>query len=117
MATPATPQDLINALIAAAQAAAVAAVPAAAPIPPVVAQALYAVMPRAANPNVLDFNQTDALKLFNKAIAPLDTKLDLAEANLRTFLEQVREQSRIFNWDSLLTVDDATKVPRNLIDS
>jgi hypothetical protein len=107
---PATPQDLINALIAA-----IAAVPAAAPIQPAAAPAPYAVMPGAANPNILDFNQSDALKMFNKAIAALDTKFDLAEENLRTFLEQVRERARIFNWDNLLTVNDANGVPRNLI--
>jgi hypothetical protein len=71
---PATPQDLINALIAA-----LAAVPAAAPIQQASAPSPYAVMPGAANPNILDFNQSDALKMFNKAIAALDTKFDLAE--------------------------------------
>jgi hypothetical protein len=117
MAAPATPQDLINALIAAAQAAAIAAVPAAAPIPPAAAQAPFAVMPGAANVNVLDFNQSDALKLFNKAIAALDTKFDLEEENLRTFIEQVRERARIYNWDGLLTVNDTAGVAKNLINS
>jgi hypothetical protein len=50
-------------------------------------------MPGTANPNVLDFNKLDALKLFNKAIAALDTKFDLEEEKLRTFLEQVRDSS------------------------
>jgi hypothetical protein len=117
MANPATPQDLIDLLVAAARAAAVAAVPAAAPIPPAAAPAPYAVMPGAANPNELDYTQSDALKLFNKAITALDTKFDLAEENLRTFLEQVRERARIFNWDALLTVKDATNVDRHLINS
>jgi hypothetical protein len=85
---PATPQDLINTLIAA-----LAAVPAAAPAQQAAAAASYAVIPGAANPSILDFTQSDALKMFNKAITALDTKFDLAEENLRTFLEQVRERA------------------------
>jgi hypothetical protein len=109
-----TTQDLINAIIAAMTAA---AVPAAAPVVPAAAQAPFAVMPGAANPNVLDYNKTDALKLFNKAIAALDSKFDLAEENLRTFLEQVRERARIFNWESLLTVEDSSGTDRSLLNS
>jgi hypothetical protein len=108
-----TTQDLINAIIAAMTAA---AVPAAAPVVPVAAQAPFAVMPGAANPNVLDFSKTDALKLFNKATTALDTKFDLVEEKKRTFLEQVRERARIFNWGSLLTIIDDGRTPRNLID-
>jgi hypothetical protein len=77
---------------------AVAAVPAAAPVVPAAAASPYAVMSGAANPNVFDFNKSDALNLFNKAITALDNKFDLAEENLRIFLEHVREWARIFSW-------------------
>jgi hypothetical protein len=73
-------------------------------------------MSGAANPKVLDFSKTDALKLFNKATTALDTKFDLIEEKMRTFMEQVRERARIFNWDSLLTINDDGRTPRNLID-
>jgi hypothetical protein len=33
------------------------------------------------------------------------------------FLEQVGERTRIFNWDSLLTVSDAKGVARSLLNS
>jgi hypothetical protein len=111
-----TTQDLINAIIAAMTAAAGVVGPAAAPVVPPAAQAPYAVMPGAANTNVLDFNKPDALKLFNKAITALDVKFDLVEEKLRTFLEQIRERARIYNWDGLLAIEDDGKTPRNLID-
>jgi hypothetical protein len=117
MANQATAEDLINMRITAAMAAAVPPVPAAALIPPAAAPAPYAFMPRAANPNVLDFNQTDALKLFNKVITALDTEFNLAEDNLRKFLEQIRERTRIFNWENLLTVNDSVGTARNLINN
>lgn len=99
-------QAFVDAIVALAAAAALAvpAVPAGG-----AAAVTFALMPGAADNNVLNFNKSEAIKLFHKAIQPLDPKFTLAEENLRTFMEQVRERARIYNWDALLTVPvDAT---------
>ena len=56
-----------------------------------------------------------ATKLYNKAIAPLETKFDGEADNLAVFLASVRDRARRFNWHRLITVpiDDGTT--RNLL--
>ena len=68
---------------------------------------------------VLNFDDPNtgatATKLYNKAIAPLDTKFDGEADNLAVFLVSVRDRARRFNWQQLITVpiDDGTT--RNLL--
>lgn len=102
---------MVNAAAAAAAAAANAAV---APQPP--QPVPFALLPGAANVNPLDWSKAEAMKLFHKATFALDPKFGMKEETLRTFIEQIRERSRIYNWDYLLTVPDAATVGRNLLD-
>jgi hypothetical protein len=114
---------LITAIIAAANAQAAAANAQAAaqppppPAPPVQAnvQNPFALLPGAADTGALDFTKSEAIKLFNKAITPLDPKYNLSEGKLRIFLEQVRERGRIYCWDDILTVEDSDGVGQNII--
>jgi phage host-nuclease inhibitor protein Gam len=77
----------------------------------------FALLPGASNTAALDWNKTEAMKLFHKAIFALDPKFGMDEDNLRTFIEQVRERARIFNWNDLLTVNDSTGTARNILNS
>ena len=107
-------QQFVDALIAAAaastQAANATAANAATTTP-------FALLPGSSNTNSLDWTKAEAMKLFHKAVTSLDSKFSLIEETLRTFLQQVRERSRIYNWDTLLTVKDTDGIDRNLLDS
>jgi hypothetical protein len=113
-------QAFVDALIAAATASTNAAnLTAAAIVPPAApatATVPFALLPGEANVQPLDWSKAESMKLFNKAITAIDTKFALSEDNLRTFIEQVRERSRIFNWETLLTVTDSGGNARNLLD-
>jgi uncharacterized small protein (DUF1192 family) len=111
-------QAFVDALIAAATASTNAAnLTAAAVVPPATAVVPFALLPGEANVDPLDWTKAESMKLFNKATTAIDTKFSLIEDNLRTFIEQVRERSRIFNWETLLTVADSGGINRNLLDS
>ena len=89
--------------------------PPAGPAPPASAFALGPVRSHV----VLNFDDPNtgatATKLYNKAIVPLDTKLDGEAEKMTVFLASVRNRARRFNWQRLITVpiDDVTT--RNLL--
>ena len=108
-------QQFVEALIAAAAASTTAANAVAQQN--AAAAATFALLPGASNTNSLDWTKAEAMKLFNKAVASLDSKFSLIEDTLRTFIEQVRERARIYNWDTLLTVADTGGTDRNILDN
>jgi hypothetical protein len=107
---PSQMQDFVTALIAAATASTNAANLTAANAP-------FALLPGKAITDPLDWTKAESMKLFNKAIAAIDTRFSLVEDTLRMFIGQVRERSKIFNWTTLLTVTDSGGTARNLLDS
>jgi hypothetical protein len=82
--------------------------------PPVVAQpaapVAFARYPGLANNNVLDFNNPNDLKLFNKATEGLSSPYGLTQDSLKVFLESVKERARIYNWNEILSVADAAGI-------
>lgn len=115
MADQGIPQ-LIQAVINAANTAAAAnAATAAAAVPPVPPADPFALLPGNARQQPLNYNKSEDMKIFNKAIAGADDKFDLKEANLRTFLDVIKEKARIFDWSTVLNITDANGVARNLL--
>jgi hypothetical protein len=58
-------------------------------------QIAFARYPGLANNNVLDFNNPNDLKLFNKAIEGLSNPYSLSQDTLKVFLESIKERARI----------------------
>lgn len=109
-------QDLIQAIIDAAnanQAATVAA--AAAAVPAAQAASPFALLPGDARADPLDYKKPEDMKVFNKAVSGADTKFDMKEGNLRTFLDVVNEQARVFNWKDVVDIPDGNGDKRNLL--
>ena len=69
--------------------------------------------------NVLQFDDPvtgpAAIKLYNKAITPLDTKFDGQADNLAVFLASVRDRAHRFNRQLLLTIPLANGTMHNLL--
>jgi hypothetical protein len=123
-------QALIDVLTATAnaQAAVARAAVAAAAVPPAPIQVIlppaaattvqpFSLLPGASGAGSLDFTKPESTKLFNKAIFAIDPKLALEESKLRMFLKQIQERARIYNWSAILSVEDASSAPRNIITS
>jgi hypothetical protein len=70
------------------------------------APAVFARYPGLANNNVLDFNNPNDIKLFNKATEGLSSPYSLTQDTLKFFLESVKERARIYNWNDILLVTD-----------
>jgi hypothetical protein len=84
-------QVFVDALIAAASGTTLAANRAAVQdAPPAPAAAPFALLPGSSNTNPLDCAKAESMKLFNKAVSPIDNKFSLNEDTLRTCIEQVR---------------------------
>ncbi|KAL7562143.1 hypothetical protein ACA910_016701 [Epithemia clementina (nom. ined.)] len=61
------------------------------------------------NNNVLDYdNDAAAVKLYHKAIAPMDERFDGTPEKIHVFLANVADKARRFNWEAILTVTIAT---------
>ncbi|KAL7559272.1 hypothetical protein ACA910_014622 [Epithemia clementina (nom. ined.)] len=88
------------------------AVPAAPPA--VVAAPPFALGPGRDNA-VLNYADAGAVKLYNTAIAPLDTLFDGEADNIAVFLANVSNRARRFGWHDILTVPDDGSTNRNLI--
>ena len=65
--------------------------------------------------SVLDFSDAVAVKLYNKAISPLDLKFDGEADNLAVFLTSVKDHCNCFNWSNLITIPLADTTTRNLL--
>jgi hypothetical protein len=109
---PVQQPDQINALITALINAANAAHPRQERAPERAAP--FALLPGRIRAGPLDYNNPTDMKLFNKAIRGTDTKFDLKEGNLSTFLVKLKKHARIFGWDSILSIPDSLGTERNL---
>ena len=65
--------------------------------------------------SVLDFTDSSAVKLYNKAISPLDLKFDEEAHNLAVFLASVKDHYNFFNWSNLISIPFADTATRNLL--
>ena len=86
------------------------------PVPP--APSAFALGPGRSH-SILNFDDPNigamATKLYNKAIAPLEVKIDGEADNLAVFLASVCDRARRFNWHRLITVPIDNGTTRNLL--
>ena len=75
----------------------------------------YARSPAGLNEDVLDYGNSDHVKIYCAAIAPLDPKFDVKSGGLLQFLERVCKHVDKFNWKNIILVPDSTGANRNLL--
>jgi hypothetical protein len=63
-----------------------------------------ALAPAFANPDILNFSEPAAAKLFKSAIEPLSIKFDCSPENLQLFLDQARNKSIVYDWLNILSI-------------
>jgi len=68
------------------------------------AQVNFSIAPGRANNNVLDYTTTEGIKLYGKAVSPLDPKYDLKSDGLFTFLQKVRNRAIEQDWENILRI-------------
>ena len=64
----------------------------------------FALAPAFANPDILNFAEPAASKLFKSAIEPLSIKFDCSPENLQLFLDQARDKSIVYDWLNILSI-------------
>ena len=79
--------------------------------PQIAAQVNFAIAPGRANNNVLDYTITEGIKLYGKAILPLDPKYDLKSGGLFTFLQKVCNRAMEQDWDNILRIEVPPATP------
>lgn len=100
-----------NEMVAAIIAAANAQVPAA---PAAAAGAPFSLLPGEAFNTALDYNKASELKIFCSATTGMEDKFDMKEEHLRVFLDTLKEHVRTYNWASITIIPDANAVNRDL---
>ena len=75
----------------------------------------YARSPAGVNENVLDYENSDHVKIYRAAIAPLEPKFDGKSGGLLRFLERVREHAKESNWKNILLIPDTSGKMHNLL--
>jgi hypothetical protein len=69
------------------------------------AQAIpFALVPAFANPDILNFSEPAAAKLFKSAIEPLSIKFDCSPENLQLFLDQAQDKTIVYDWLNILSI-------------
>jgi hypothetical protein len=91
-------------------AAAAAAAAGPAPVP-------FARLPGDAFVAPLDYTKANDMKTFRSATQPLTELFDLKPENLYSFLVEVRERSRIYNWADIINVPDEDGDEFSLVES
>ena len=81
-------------------------------IPPVI-PALFAFSPARLQNRLLDYNSTADVKLYYKAVLPLEEKFDLSSEKIRGFLEAFYDRAKNVNWQDTLIIN-VQGVPLNL---
>ena len=118
-AAPINVNDLMAAIIGAANAAAVAQNAAAAAAgPPAVAAVVprpFARLPGMQNMLPLDYQKPEDYKVFLKASEGFTEKFDLSDEKLYLFLAMIKDRSDIYNWNAIMMVPDDTAVARNIL--
>jgi hypothetical protein len=64
----------------------------------------FALAPAFANPDVLNYSDQSAAKLFKIGTDPLSIKFDCKPDNLQLFLDQARDKSIVFDWLNILSI-------------
>ena len=64
----------------------------------------FALAPAFASPDILNFSEPAAAKLFKSAIEPLSIKFDCSPENLQLFLDQARDKSIVYDWLNILSI-------------
>jgi hypothetical protein len=64
----------------------------------------FALAPAFANPDVLNYSEQSAAKLFKAGTDPLSIKFDCKPDNLQLFLDQARDKSIVFDWLNILSI-------------
>lgn len=64
----------------------------------------FALAPAFANPDVLNYSDQSAAKLFKSGTEPLSIKFDCKPDNLQLFLDQARDKSIVFDWLNILSI-------------
>jgi hypothetical protein len=79
----------------------------------------FALAPAFANPDILNFSEPAAAKLFKSAMESLSIKFDCSPENLQLFLDKACNKSIVFDWLNILSIplggDEAA--PKDLIES
>lgn len=75
----------------------------------------FVLTPALLNNGPIDYSMLEGIKIFRSNIDLLEYKYDLATANLKVFLESVRQRSRLANWWSILMMQQSGR-EYNLID-
>ena len=79
----------------------------------------FALAPAFANPDVLDYSDQSAAKLFKAGTEALSIKFDCKPDNLQLFLDQARDRSIVFDWLNILSIPSQGDVAlsKDLIES
>jgi len=64
----------------------------------------FALAPAFANPDVLNYSDQSAAKLFKSGTESLSIKFDCKPDNLQLFLDQARDKSIVFDWLNILSI-------------
>lgn len=64
----------------------------------------FALAPAFANPDVLNYSEQAAAKLFKSGTEALSIKFDCKSDNLQLFLDQARDRSIVFDWLNILSI-------------
>ena len=76
---------------------------------------VFALTPALANPDPVDYNSNEGMKLYKSATEKLNHPFDGETGGLRLFLQALQQRADAFGWASILTVPDDHNVGRNLI--
>jgi hypothetical protein len=76
---------------------------------------VFALTPALANPDPVDYNSNEGMKLYKSATEKLNHTFDGETGSLRLFLQALQQRADAFRWASILTVPDDQNIGRNLI--
>ena len=76
---------------------------------------VFALTPALANPDPVDYNSNEGMKLYKSATEKLNHTFDGETGSLRLFLQALQQRADAFGCASILTVPDDQKIGRNLI--
>ena len=75
------------------------------------AQVNFALAPGRANNDILDYTTSEGIKLYGKAVSPLDPQYDLQSGGLYAFLQKVRNRAIEQDWNNILNIEVPPAIP------
>jgi hypothetical protein len=69
---------------------------------------VFALTPALASNDLINYSTGEGIKLYGKAIAPLDTLYNGDSASLRLFLSKVQQRANQSGWKSILQISNQT---------